>query len=112
VLENADLRDVVMVAHSYGGMVATGVAARCPDRHSGAGSSTIRGKVGSGCTSCTTPPLTTATAHNHPRGHSWSGCRDATRVPRPTGALAAGHDEVQVFAWPTDVIVRSWRRRC
>ena len=32
VLEYEDLRDVVLIGHSYGGMVATGVAARCPDR--------------------------------------------------------------------------------
>lgn len=32
VLEYEDLRDVVLVGHSYGGMVATGVAARAADR--------------------------------------------------------------------------------
>lgn len=32
VLEFEDLRDVVLVGHSYGGMVATGLAARCPER--------------------------------------------------------------------------------
>lgn len=32
VLEAEDLRDVVLVAHSYGGMVATGVADRCRPR--------------------------------------------------------------------------------
>ena len=32
VLEFEDLRDVVLVGHSYGGMVITGVADRAPDR--------------------------------------------------------------------------------
>ncbi|HTN27273.1 MAG TPA: alpha/beta fold hydrolase, partial [Burkholderiales bacterium] len=32
VLEYEDLRDVILVGHSYGGMVATGVADRIPDR--------------------------------------------------------------------------------
>lgn len=32
VLEAEDLHEVVLVAHSYGGMVATGVADRCRDR--------------------------------------------------------------------------------
>ena len=32
VLEGEDLRDVVLVGHSYAGMVVTGVAARVPDR--------------------------------------------------------------------------------
>ena len=32
VLEYEDLREVVLVAHSYGGMVATGVLDRVPDR--------------------------------------------------------------------------------
>jgi pimeloyl-ACP methyl ester carboxylesterase len=32
VLEFEDLRDVVLIGHSYGGMVATGVAARVPER--------------------------------------------------------------------------------
>src|SRR3954468_5215719 len=32
VLEMEDLRDIVLVAHSYGGMVATGVADRARER--------------------------------------------------------------------------------
>lgn len=32
VLEYEDLRDVILLGHSYGGMVATGVADRAPDR--------------------------------------------------------------------------------
>lgn len=32
VLETEDLRGVVLVGHSYGGMVVTGVAERCPER--------------------------------------------------------------------------------
>ena len=32
VFEYEDLRDVILVGHSYGGMVATGVADRMPDR--------------------------------------------------------------------------------
>lgn len=32
VLDYEDLRDIVLVGHSYGGMVATGVADRAPDR--------------------------------------------------------------------------------
>jgi pimeloyl-ACP methyl ester carboxylesterase len=32
ILEMEDLRDVVLVGHSYGGMVVTGVADRAPDR--------------------------------------------------------------------------------
>ena len=32
VLEMEDLRDVVLIGHSYGGMVATGVADRVPER--------------------------------------------------------------------------------
>ena len=32
VFEYEDLRDVILVGHSYGGMVATGVADRIPDR--------------------------------------------------------------------------------
>src|SRR4051794_36628721 len=32
VLEYEDLRDVVLVGHSYAGMVITGVAAQIPDR--------------------------------------------------------------------------------
>jgi pimeloyl-ACP methyl ester carboxylesterase len=32
VLEYEDLRDVILIGHSYGGMVATGVAAGCPER--------------------------------------------------------------------------------
>jgi pimeloyl-ACP methyl ester carboxylesterase len=32
VLEMEDLRDVVLVGHSYGGMVVTGAADRCPER--------------------------------------------------------------------------------
>ena len=32
MLEMEDLRDVVLIAHSYGGMVATGVADRVPER--------------------------------------------------------------------------------
>ena len=32
VFEFEDLRDVILVGHSYGGMVATGVADRIPDR--------------------------------------------------------------------------------
>jgi pimeloyl-ACP methyl ester carboxylesterase len=32
VIECEDLRDIVLVGHSYGGMVATGVADRVPDR--------------------------------------------------------------------------------
>jgi pimeloyl-ACP methyl ester carboxylesterase len=32
VLEFEDLRDVILVGHSYGGMVATGVAGRVPER--------------------------------------------------------------------------------
>jgi pimeloyl-ACP methyl ester carboxylesterase len=32
VLEYEDLRDVILVGHSYGGMVATAVAARAPER--------------------------------------------------------------------------------
>ena len=32
VLEYEDLRDVILIGHSYGGMVATGVADRAPDR--------------------------------------------------------------------------------
>src|SRR4029079_6509431 len=31
-LENEDLRDVYLIGHSYGGMVATGVADRARDR--------------------------------------------------------------------------------
>ncbi len=34
VLEFEDLRDVILIGHSYGGMVATGVADRAPDRMS------------------------------------------------------------------------------
>jgi len=32
VLEMEDLRDVVLLGHSYGGMVITGTAERCPER--------------------------------------------------------------------------------
>src|SRR5689334_10209024 len=32
VLETEDLRNVILVGHSYGGMVATGVAAIAPER--------------------------------------------------------------------------------
>lgn len=32
VLEMEDLREVVLLGHSYGGMVITGVAERCPER--------------------------------------------------------------------------------
>jgi pimeloyl-ACP methyl ester carboxylesterase len=32
VIECEDLKDIVLVGHSYGGMVATGVADRVPDR--------------------------------------------------------------------------------
>ncbi|MBS4083893.1 MAG: alpha/beta hydrolase [Rhizobiales bacterium] len=32
VLQFEDLRDIILVGHSYGGMVATGVAARAPER--------------------------------------------------------------------------------
>ena len=32
LMENEDLRDVILVGHSYGGMVITGVADRMPDR--------------------------------------------------------------------------------
>src|SRR5262249_60744980 len=32
VLFYEDLRDVILVGHSYGGMVSTGVADRCPAR--------------------------------------------------------------------------------
>ena len=32
VLETEDLREVLLVGHSYGGMVVTGVAERCPER--------------------------------------------------------------------------------
>src|SRR2546421_3661916 len=32
VLHYEDLRDVILVGHSYGGMVITGVADRAPDR--------------------------------------------------------------------------------
>jgi pimeloyl-ACP methyl ester carboxylesterase len=35
VIETEDLRDLVLVGHSYGGMVATVVADRCPQRVSG-----------------------------------------------------------------------------
>jgi len=32
VIATEDLRDIILVGHSYGGMVATGVADRVPDR--------------------------------------------------------------------------------
>ena len=32
MIECEDLRDFVLVGHSYGGMVATGVADRAPER--------------------------------------------------------------------------------
>jgi pimeloyl-ACP methyl ester carboxylesterase len=32
VLQFEDLREVILIGHSYGGMVATGVADRAPDR--------------------------------------------------------------------------------
>jgi pimeloyl-ACP methyl ester carboxylesterase len=37
LLEFEDLRDVILVGHSYGGMVITGVADRRPTRFSGCG---------------------------------------------------------------------------
>ena len=32
VIQYEDLRDIVLLGHSYGGMVATGIADRVPDR--------------------------------------------------------------------------------